>query len=461
MPPELVLSIDLGSSWCKAAYLDRHGTVVAEGRAFSRAITDVLPGRLDRFWQVLVDAVRAAGNALGQMPVPNAIGFSCRGLFGICLDGNGQGFIPSYDILSAKSSPDVAAAFRAPVWGADGPYAYGYTVRLAGMLAGLRRTAPEEWRRIHRVGALHDYIVYRLCGQWTTDPSTGPNHYEWPDGLMRLSGLPPSVFPTIRDPWEAAGRLPTFAAEALELPPDTMVVVGMHDGAAANAGTGTVHPSDACLTLGTNFALRAVTGARPDTDCFGYLVAPGQWAWVNSVPRVATQLDLVATALMDAPVDLALQHARLGELAASVSSDVALPSLPLHDVTSLSEAVWDARHHGYCDGAIYLAMLRAAATGVRGLVEKAAGDGAPAARFVATGGGARNVDLLRFLAMELRLPIEIGHPEAGMLGAGMTAAIGAGWYGSLPDAWRAMAPATMIVHPDPDMTAANAGKVYL
>ena len=57
MPPDLVLAIDLGSSWCKAAYLDRHGAMVAEGRTRSRDIAGDGERGLERFWQTVAEAV--------------------------------------------------------------------------------------------------------------------------------------------------------------------------------------------------------------------------------------------------------------------------------------------------------------------------------------------------------------------------------------------------------------------
>jgi sugar (pentulose or hexulose) kinase len=69
------------------------------------------------------------------------------------------------------------------------------------------------------------------------------------------------------------------------------------------------------------------------------------------------------------------------------------------------------------------------------------------------------MQLLRVLSTTLGLPVEVGHPEAGIVGAGMVAAIGAGWYPGLPDAWRVMARSHVIVHPDPGMPMRITGEV--
>jgi sugar (pentulose or hexulose) kinase len=446
MRPDLVLAIDLGSSWCKAAYIDRRGEIAAEGRTFTRSITEqVAGGWLDQFWRAVVEAAQRAGAGLNRPPRPDAVAISCRGLFGIGLDQDGQAFITSSDILALKRSPEAAAAFQSPVWGPAGPYGYGYAVRLAGLVAGLRTRSPGQWRRIHRVGALLNYIVYRLCGEWVTDPSTGPSGESWPSGLMELSGLPVTAFPAILDPWAVAGNLSPNVAENLALPAGIPVVAGLHDGAAANIGTGALAPGDTCLTLGTNFALRVVTGDRPPSRCFGYVVAPGRWAWVNNVSGVSPWLDRVATTLLEHPADLAEKHGSLGEMAAAVSPGARLPPLKVGDVISIPGLRGVGDWGGSSPGEIYLAALRAAADGVRCLVERAQRCDAHARRFVVTGGSARNEHLLRVLAATLGQPIQVGHPEAGLLGAGMVAAIGAGWYGTLAEAWGAMAPATSIV----------------
>lgn len=451
-----MLAIDLGSSWCKAAYLDRHGSVVAEGRVFTRGIPAGREGMLERFWDAVAVAVRHAGQGLPHDPAPAAIGISCRGLFGVCLDREGQGFIPPWDFTSIKTSPDVIAAYSSPIWGARDPYAFGYAIRLIGLVTWLKRTMPDVWSRIHRIGALHDYIVYRLSGRWTTDPTTGPEQDRWPNEVLELCDLPRDAFPVVAAPESVAGGLTAEAAERLGLPAGTPVVVGLHDGAAANIGTRTVHPGDACFTLGTNFVLRAVTGERLTSKCFGYSVTGGQWAWVNNVPRASTQLDVVAAALAGCAADVGVEHSRLGALAADVPVGAAgfrIHTVPVGHESELCQAVENARCAGYSDGTVYRAMLETIAFGVLDLVERARADGAEPKRYVATGGSARNAQFVRVLSGVLGESVEVGHPEAGMLGAGMAASIGAGWYSTLETAMCAMTSSGPIVQPDPDEMA--------
>src|SRR4051812_36696372 len=85
-----VLAIDVGSTWCKVAYVDRTGAVVAEGRAYCRGGGSFGPGAaaLRAVEQALVTATQAASRELvaaGRPVAPAAIGLSCRGVIGLWL----------------------------------------------------------------------------------------------------------------------------------------------------------------------------------------------------------------------------------------------------------------------------------------------------------------------------------------------------------------------------------------
>lgn len=450
---ELVLAIDLGSSWCKAAYLDREGNVIADGRAYTRAIQPTRNAMLPQFWAALCTAVRAAQERLSDAARPAAIGVSCRAQFGVCLDAVGQAFWPTWDCLLSKTSPEIQRAYSPALWGEQDPYAFGYGVRMAALMPWLKERRPDEWRQIHRIGALHNYLVYRLAGVWVTDPTSGAEQAEWPQAIIQMTGLPRAAFPVILAPQQVTGGLTPDAAAALGLPQATPVVVGLHDGAAANLGTRAVQAGDACLTLGTNFVFRAVTGARLLSKCFSYTVAPGRWAWVNNVPSASTQFDIVAETLRSDLAEMAERHRALGQLADQVAPGA--QGLAIERMIPGEEAAWQQRiqasqQAGYEDGVIYRAVAETIALGVHALVQTAKRDGVRPQRFVATGGSAQNRHFLNVLAAVLDAPIEIGAPEAGLLGVGMVAAVGSGWYPTVQEAMAQMTTPGPIVYPDPD-----------
>jgi len=454
--PDLVLAIDLGSSWCKAAYMDRAGTFAATGRSYTRPILPARDGMLEQLWETVITAVRAAHSQLSHAAHPAAIALSCRSLFGACLDHAGQAFWPAWDAELSKHSPDIRRAYSPEIWGDTDPYAFGYGTRLAGTVLWLQRTRPAEWRRIARIGALHDYIVYRMTGAWVTDPCTGPGPTGWPHEIVEITGLPPDALPRTLEPHELAGGLMADAAAALGLPAGTSVVVGLHDGPAANLGVRAIRAGDCCLTLGTNFVFRAATGARLTTHCFCYSVAPGSWAWVNNVPISSTQLDIVARSLQEDVPEVAERHLHLGRLADRVApgaEGLVMRRIVPGQEEILRETIRRAQGDGYGEGVIYRAMVEAIAFGVRDLVNTAKRDGVAPRRFVATGGSAQNRAFLKVLSAVLNTPIEIGEPEAGLIGAGIVAAVGSNWYAALEQAMAAMTSAHPVVQPDPDAVA--------
>jgi ribulose kinase len=48
----------------------------------------------------------------------------------------------------------------------------------------------------------------------------------------------------------------------------------------------------------------------------------------------------------------------------------------------------------------------------------------------------------------INAPIEVAEAEAGLIGAGMAAATGSGWYATLPAAVAAMTSTGEIIYPD-------------
>jgi sugar (pentulose or hexulose) kinase len=463
---DLVLAIDLGLSWCKAAYLDQEGNLVATGRAYTRSILPARNGMLERLWDAVAASVCAAQRQLPDSVAVRtvAIGVACRGEFGTCLDHQGQGFWPVWDNALPRASPYIAQAYAPEVWHGKDPFAFGYATRLAAILLYLKNERPHEWSKIYRIGALHDYLVYRLAGVWVTDPTSGPGQEEWPEEIIAMTGLPRDAFPHTLPPQQVIGGLIAGACDALELPEGTPVVVGLHDGAASSLGVRAIDVGDACLTLGTNFVLRAVTGKRLTSRSFSYSILPGRWAWVNNVPKASAQLDIVAESLRDElraelSKDLGPDlcsvselHHHLGAFAEEVtpgSNELVIERIMAGQEELLRERVQMAQAAGHPKGVVYRAMMEAIAEGVLDLVSRSRQDGATPQRFVATGGGVHHHAFMKILAAMLDAPIEVAEPEAGLIGAGIAAAVGSGWYSTLTEAMAAMTSPGSILYPDP------------
>lgn len=453
---DLVLAVDVGSTWCKAAWLDSRGRMVAQGRAYTRNVPIGPYTTLPAFWNAFVAATQDANSHLPAGARPAAIGIACRALFGVGIDADGRGYWPSSDLVADRiTNAEMRHAYSAEVWGEKNPFVYGYATSFAGILLWLRRNRPAALEKLRQVGALRDYIVYCMTGVWVTDPATGPNQYTWPAEVIELPGISPDLLPPIRDPHSVAGGLTPEASQLLGLPEGLPVVVGQHDGAAANLGVGAIRPNDGCFTLGTNFVFRGVTGQHPGTPSMGYWVAPGVWAFVGNIGNATRQFELMTKLLDEETAAVADLHRRLAPLAQAVppgSQGLVIGPLPGEEA-AVCASVRQAQSKGYAPGVIYRAILEAVALAELALVNRARQAGANPSRFVATGGGATNRPFLQILASLLAAPVEMGQPEGGIWGAGMAAAAGAGWYASLDEALAGMSTPGPVVQPDPDAAA--------
>ena len=270
------------------------------------------------------------------------------------------------------------------MWGPEGPFGYGYAPATLGRVLWLRRHRPDAFTRLARIGALHDWVILKLCGVWASDPATGTSNGPWPAAAVALTGLPADALPRTLPQDSIAGGLATMVAAELGLPPGAPVVVGCHDGVAANIGCGTVRDGDTCITLGSNLVVRAVTGHRVP-EAFGYPILEHTWAWVRGVHGIAAQVDAVVAVLdgLGTPVGPD-RHMALTTLAEAVGIEqpvIPLPSLPRGSESLRAQQARDALAAGHSPGAIYRATLAGSAESVAALVNRARGDGADCRRF--------------------------------------------------------------------------------
>lgn len=454
-----VLAIDMGSSWCKAAYVDRAGSVVSEGRVYTRGgppfghnIAD-----LERSWSALVEAVREANaglRGLGHALNPAAVGISCRKAPGIWLDETGEPVdIPRSSVRSAGRE-DIEESYATDVWGDSDPFAYGYGLDLIGNTRWLQRRFPEQWAQVRKAGTLHTWLVYRLTGRWVTGPAAGPGQFAWPEAVATLSGLPVEAFPEVLESYRPVATLTPDAANDLGLQADVPVVTGTHDGAAANLGVGAIRPGDACLTLGTNGVLRVVTGERLPRQ-FGYPIVEGRWAMVRDIVGIAPRLDAVVAAIDGGSTRVSpSRHRLLTAEAESVPPGANGLRLPVGSLEELGSIV--ANHS---PGVVYRAALEGIGLAFRGLVEVVRTAGASPQRFVATGGATANSLLLAIMSGCIGGPILMTPDEAGMRGAAILAAVGAGWFPTVDAAVVRMVPDGSEVVAPPDLMSAYADLV--
>lgn len=274
---DILLAIDLGTTRLKVAAFAPDGTLqhlrarrhrdldasenLLAPRAGHGTAAQTEPRRAtvqdpDAWWRDCIELIREVRGA--SKP--------CR-VLGLSLSGRGGAGIFCDDEGAVLARPWSDARHRAlerdlrehP----DGRGFAPYTTALASKFLWLRASIPEVAARVRHAFHAKDFLLYRLTGQHVTDWSTGPDGPSWPADLFAAFDLPEALFPKPELPWSIAGTLTPDAAKALELPIDTPVAVGAHDGICANVGAGATRPGSCAITLGTNAVVRQVRAQAP------------------------------------------------------------------------------------------------------------------------------------------------------------------------------------------------------
>jgi sugar (pentulose or hexulose) kinase len=405
MTPGLLVGIDVGTTYCKAAVVDGDGMARAHGRVFTpwrRVPTgaEVEPERL------VQAAVSAAGQAFERSPSGriDAVGVTSMAETGALLDAHGEPVAPAIAWHDERGAKEVGALKRD--LGDE-----RFTVTTGLPASPLCTLAKYRWLRSHHYGSergvrwlnVAEWVVRSLGGDEVGDLTLGSR-----TGMLELdrraprsealawANAPAGLLPTPAPSGTPAGQV----TRGLERGRGAVLCVAGHDHLCAAIGAGAVREGDVLDSCGTAEAF--VRSARPPLPTESRLRA------------VAGGVTVGWHALPD----------RLALLGGFESG------LALHRV----ERVWAAEDADDLD-AEARAVLEALATRGKAIlrtIEEVAGR---TMRIVVTGGAARSEAVLAIKRSALgpfeRSPVQ----EAGARGAALLAGCAAGAFagvGELP-----------------------------
>lgn len=262
-----ILSIDIGSSFVKAACIGTDGSIVVSCKVALPSIVngDRVEIGVQPLWKAFVDSVgllRQNGYDLSGC-IGMGITTQMAGL--ILLDHEGQplcDFILGVDQRGAGYVQELSLRLQ-------GTDIYSKTgCPLSGIypstkLLSLQAEEPHILKKAHYIGGIKEYLLWRLTGNWMTDPASASTtqlydqqqHVWWPDMLSAV-GVASEQLPQVCDPDCSAGALLQEAIRELGLPAVIPTVVGTGDGPAANLSSGSVTGQQLCISLGTTAVTR-------------------------------------------------------------------------------------------------------------------------------------------------------------------------------------------------------------
>ena len=477
-----VIGIDASTTATKAVLIDEAGAVrgigVSEyGFSTPRPLWSEQEPRL--WWDGAVAAIRSVLASTGVSGANVAtIGLTGQMHGAVLLDAADQVLRPAILWNDQRTSAECDAIRRAvgperlvAITGNDA--LTGFT---APKLVWVRDHEPEVWGRIAHVLLPKDYVRLLLTGDYAVDKADGAGTLlfdlaarDWSGEVLDALRIDPAWMPRTWEGPEVTGLVSAAAAAATGLRPGTPVVAGGGDQAANAVGVGAVVPGRMALSLGTSGVVFATTD-RPLFEPAGRVHAfchavPGRWHMMSVMLSAAGSLRWFRNAVApDVPFgDLV---APAGEVPAGSDGLWFLPYLsgersphpdPLARGAFVGLTLAHDRRH------LTRAVLEGVAFGLRDGLDLMVAAGMPAPDQIrASGGGTASPLWRQILADVLDAEIAtVNTTEGAAYGAGVLAAVGAGWFPSVEDAAATLVTATPVASPGPDTARyAEAHAVY-
>ena len=471
---ELVLGLDISTTATKAILIDRTGSVVAVASAEYDFETPHprwaeqdpalwWDGAQQTIGQVLRDSGASADDIVG-------VGASGQMHGMVLLDEDGDVVRPAILWNDGRTQAQCDAMREAvgperliAITGNDALVSFTATKML-----WVREHEPDAWARARHLLLPKDYVRFKLTGEYALDVNDGSGTVlldlrtrTWSPEVLAALGLDPAMMPRTVEGPEIVAAVNEEAAAATGLRAGTPVVGGSGDQASNAVGLGAVVPGIAAMSVGTSGVIFTPTAA-PAIEPRGWLQAfchavPGTWHLMGVTMSAAGSLKWLRDEL--APDASWAELTALAEpVPPGAEGLIFLPYLsgeraPYPDPLARGAFIGLTVRHGL--GHMVRAVLEGVAFSLRdvfGLMSEVAPD--PLRELRASGGGTNSALWKQIIADVLGVPISLTRTAEGVAtGAGILAAVAAGWYPTVQAACEAMVEITDTTSPGPDAGA--------
>lgn len=168
----------------------------------------------------------------------------------------------------------------------------GQTFALGALprLLWVKNNLPELYEKVSAITMLNDWLVYRLTGELTVEPSNGSTtgmfslkNRGWDIEIAKKCGLKEDIYPRVYESGVPVATVRKDIAEATGLSEKCLVVTGGGDAQLGCIGVGAVRPGQACLFGGSFWQLEYnVDKPKTDQDCrirVNCHAVPGLWQY--------------------------------------------------------------------------------------------------------------------------------------------------------------------------------------
>ncbi|EWY39061.1 hypothetical protein N825_08645 [Skermanella stibiiresistens SB22] len=471
---DVVIGIDLSTTTCKAIAWSRDGRAISQGRAplgLERPAPNAYEQHPADWWRAAQLALSEALATISAASVAAVAVVNQRETVAVT-DESDVPLRPAILWLDERRKAEVNA-MSARVGVERMHRLTGKPLDFAPAvysLAWMARAEPELFGHIRHVYDPHAWLVRRLTGEFATSwASADPlgafdiAEHRWSDDVIQAlpSPLPTDRFPSAFAPGTIVGQVTAEAAELTGLRAGTPVVAGGGDGQAGGLGTGVARSGTAYLNLGTAIVSGVYDQAPQIDPAFRTMCAIDRRGYILETSLRSGTL-LVNSMIrqmfgLDPDADPGIFRRLEAEAAAVPRGSAGLMLLPYWN--GVMNPYWDQDARGcllglspdHGRGEIYRALLEGIALEQAFATDKVvAATGQPVDSFVAIGGGSASDPWCQIMADITRRPVVRAETaEASSLGAGIAAAVGAGWYPDFEAAATAMTHTGVAFEPDP------------
>ncbi len=474
MTTRYVIGLDSSTQSVKAIAWDNHGTPCAEGRA-PLAISQPREGWVEQnapdWWAATCTALRDLTAQIDPGLI-DGIAVSNQRETMVLLDADGAPLAPATLWLDSRAEGHTRI-LAAELGGAELHRITGKPVDVTPCvhrLRWMRDHMPEVLDGAAQILDVHGYLTRALTGtaaaSWTSaDPFAifDIHTRQWSATILDHLGIPLTRLPTAHRPGSAIGTVTAAAAAATGLRPGTPVFAGGGDGHCAGLGVGSIGPGTVYLNLGT-----AVVGGlwSPTAEISNHwrtlISSTGEGYILEVVQRAGTAFMnwFMDTFGLDRHDKAVFDRLMTEATALPVGSEgvTVVPYLfgcmnPHWDGTATASFTGLGPHHRLVH--MYRASLEAITLEFARALRIMQDTGLDAREIYVIGGGSNNRLWRQMVADSTGLPvIRSQSGEASALGAGILAAIGAGWFDSFEAALASMTRVTDTIPPNADDASA-------
>ncbi len=468
MTEKFVIGIDSSTQSTKAIVWNEKGQPVSEGRA-PISMKMPQPGHAEQdpeeWWDSFIIALRQALQKIDPKRV-EGLSISNQRETVAFLDQDGTSLHDAMVWLDERAANEVGGLCEV-LEGEKIHKISGKPIDPTPVLYRLKwlsKNKPKVLEKTHRILDVQGYLVFRLTGtaktSWTSaDPfGTFDIHKKvWSSTLLDQVGVRTNQFPEALCPGKEIGRISEKITSEFNLPINLKIFAGGGDGQCAGLGVNAIAGGRAYLNLGTAIIAGASSQDLRLSNFWRTLISPtGQGYFLEAVQRAGAFFVNWFLECLGSGERTPETFAKLDEQASKIDIGSEGVLVQTH-LSGCMDPHWDPQAFGtflglrthHTQAHLYRASLEALTLESARAMQKMVSEGVELRKINAIGGGAQSHLWMKMIADATQLPVQRSlSNEASALGAGISAAVGAGWFASFEEAAAAMTNEAELIEPD-------------